>query len=157
MQAPLEHEEGKSSDAETHHGGDNARAQQDALAECPALVPKIAAINPCEIAGRAAHAQQTTANFVVEPIQRQIGEGIAHKGAGGGEQMVSAHQRGDAHAEKDLQPEEGVTAAEHASGQPSSPLAWGAFLSPQPGDSPPDLKATVAQQPAHEARKSAGS
>ena len=64
--------------------------------------------------------------------------------------MVATHHAGYAHAEEDLQPEEGIAATEHASGQATGPLAWGAFLSPQPKNPAAHPEATEAQQPAHE-------
>ena len=70
-------------------------------------------------------------------------------GACGGEQLIATQHAGNTHAEEDLQPEKGVAAAEHASGQAAGPLPWGPFLSPQPEDPAAHPHATEAQQPAH--------
>ena len=132
------------------HHSHNGGAQQDALAEVPSLGPQAAAIELRQVDPASAGAQQPAAHQVVGPVKGQIGEGIAHQGACGGEQVVATHHAGNTHAEEDLQPEEGVAAAEHASGQAAGPLPRGSFLSPQPEDPAAHPDATEAQQPAHE-------
>ena len=77
----------------TDHCNDQAhqaRPQQNALGEVPALQPEVAAIDRAEGVCSIAWSEQLSSHRVVEPIQRDVGKWIAHQRPGCGQQMVTS-------------------------------------------------------------------
>lgn len=128
-----------------HHTG----PEQDALAEFPPLGPEIAPVERARAQWIDAGPHESAAHQVVEPIQGQIGERVAHQGSGGGQQLIAPHQLRQPHAQHHLQPEERIATAEHPCRQSPCPLARCPLLTPQPGDSPSDSDATEVKQSVH--------
>jgi hypothetical protein len=94
-----------------------------------------------------AGSKQQTAQLIVEPDHRHVGDRIADPGSGGGQQVVASHQTGQRHPQQGLEAEDRKAAHEHPRRQPPGPLAVAALLAPDPFDRLAQLSSHGPHQP----------
>lgn len=93
--------------------------------------------------------ENPAANLKVEPIQREVGEGVADQSGSSSQQMIAPQSAGQPDAQDHLQAEKGITAAEHSGSDATGSLSWSSLLRPEPANAPADAPATDLNQPAH--------
>ena len=132
----------------TDSAGD-AGSQHQATDHAPAHLADVIPVKRIKSWPLAPRSEQQRPDPVVEPVQRHIGEGIADPGAGGCQQVVSAHHAGHGDAHQCLQAEDRKAAAEDAGGQSPGALSRGAFLLPEPLQTSLQALLCLSQHPAH--------